>query len=136
MQDYKHTLVDMYRCMFCYCLSSRFIIAALLNSLISWRKCENSIASYRGVYFRKFNTLLFGGLSLPQTKIRPKHNEGVVWPQNKGHFLTLHPWKPLYRLWILIFLNFFFWVICPIGGTTRNLSLVVGGNIRPWPHSL
>ena len=92
-----------------------------------------------GAYFQKFNPLLFAGLSLPQTKIRPKHNEGVVWSQNKGHFWTQHPWKPLYRLlvwpylWIWIFLNFlFFGVICLIGGTTRDLPWVIVGNIRPW----
>ena len=73
------------------------------------------------------------------TKLRPKHNEGVVWSQNKGHFWTQHPWKPLYRLlvwpylWILTFLIFlFFGVICLIRGTTRNLAWVVGGNICPW----
>ena len=32
----------------------------------------------RGVYFQKFNPLLFAGLSLPRTKIGPKHNERVV----------------------------------------------------------
>ena len=32
----------------------------------------------RGVYFQKFNPLLFAGLSLPRTDIRPKHKKGVV----------------------------------------------------------
>ena len=36
-----------------------------------------------------------------------------------------------------IFLNLlFFGVICLIGGTTRDLSWVVGGNIRPWAGRL
>ena len=54
--------------------------------------------SARGEYFREFNPLLFAKMSLPQTKIRPNHSEGVVWAQNKGHFWTRHHWKPLYIL--------------------------------------
>ena len=51
----------------------------------------------RGIYFWKFNPLLFTALtlSLPQTRIKPKHSERAVWPQIKGHFWTQHPWKPL-----------------------------------------
>ena len=67
----------------------------------------------RGVYFQKFNPLLFARLGLPRTEIRPKHSEGVLWAQNKGHFWTQHPWKPLDRLlvwpylWILNTFIFF-----------------------------
>ena len=49
----------------------------------------------RGIYFRKFNPPLFAGLSLPRTEIRPNHNEGVIWAQNKCHIWAQHPWKPL-----------------------------------------
>ena len=39
---------------------------------------EHVYPTARGIYFREFNPLLFAGLSLPQTKSRPKHIEGVV----------------------------------------------------------
>ena len=51
-------------------------------------------AHSRGVYFRKFNPPLFARLSLPRTEIRLKHNEGVIWAQNKCYFRTQHPWNP------------------------------------------
>ena len=92
--------------------------------------------SAMGLYFQNFNPLLFTKLSLPRTKIRPKHSEGVVWAQSKGHFRTQHPWKPLHNmllvwpyLWILMFWNFLsFGVIYLIGGqlaTSRHSWVVV-----------
>ena len=94
----------------------------------------------RGVYFRKFNPLLFTRLGLPRTRIMPKHSEGVLWAQNKGHFWTQHPWKPLCRLLVwpyLRILNFFifyfFELSAQLRGTTRDLSWVVGGMYAPVP---
>ena len=116
--------------------SAKFLV--LFNKTYWLRVGYLSAELFRGVYFRKFNPLLFAGLSLPWTKTRPKHNEGVAWSQNKSHFWTQYPLKPLYRLlvWpylqILIFWIFlFFGVIWLIGGTTRDLLWVMGGNIRP-----
>ena len=82
--------------------------------------------SAMGVYFQNSNPLLFAEFSLPQTKIRPKHSEGVVWAQSKGHFRTQHPWKPLHNmlpvwpyLWIFKVLKFFiFGSYLPNWGTT------------------
>ena len=92
--------------------------------------------SAMGVYFKNSNPLLFAEFSLPRTKIRPKHSEGVVWAQSKGHFRTQHPWKPLHNmlpvwpyLWILKFWNFLsLGVIYLIGGqlaTSRQSWVVV-----------
>ena len=55
----------------------------------------------RGVYLQKSNPLLFAGLSLPRTKIRPKHRERLVWAQNKVHFLTQHSWRQT-LVWLYI----------------------------------
>ena len=44
-----------------------------------------------------FNPPLFARLSFPWTEISPKHNQGVIWAQNKCHFWTQHLWKPQYR---------------------------------------
>ena len=81
------------------CPSTITIIS--LRFLVTVCNCDQSVTLSlqwaRGVYFWKFNPPLFAGLSLPQTEIRPKHNEGVIWAQNKCYFWIQHPWKPLYR---------------------------------------
>ena len=118
-----------------YCYQLKLHYSKLINK---FKKC--SLES--GAYISENSTHYY----LPDwaylgQKIRPKHNEGVVWSQNKGHFWTQHAWKPLYRLlvwpylWILIFWIFYFWSYLPNWGTTRNLLWVVGGNIRPWAKS-
>ena len=110
-----------------------FYVPKNLNIHISTTIAQNSTM---GVYFRNFNPLVFAEFSLPRTKIRPKHSEGVVWAQSKGHFRTKHPWKPLHNmlpvwlyLWILKFWNFLsLGVIYLIGGqlaTSRQSWVVV-----------
>ena len=50
----------------------------IFRLLLSNTGTQKQALSHRGVYFQKFNPPLFAGLSLPHTKIRPKHNGGVV----------------------------------------------------------
>ena len=56
----------------------RYIVIVIV--IVTMFPCCVEGATYRsrGVYFQKFNPLLFAGLGLPRTKIRPEHNEGVV----------------------------------------------------------
>ena len=104
-----------------------FYVPKILKIHISTTTAQNFA---KGLYFQNFNPLLFTELSLPRTKIRPKHSEGVVWAQSKGHFWTQHPWKPLYNmlllwpyLWTLMFWNFLsFGIIYLIGGQLATSS--------------
>ena len=99
--------------------------------------CSHVALGDRGVYFWKFNPPLFAGLSLPQTEIRPKHNEGVIWAQNKCYFWIQHPRKPLYGhfvqlyLLLLIFSIFlYFGVICLISPNWGDNSRLIA--CRRW----
>ena len=71
------------------------------------KRKELHYRKFRGVYFQKFNPPHFDWLGLPRKKIRPKHTEGVVWAQSKGHFWTQHPALPVWPyLWMFIFFIF------------------------------
>ena len=76
---------------------SQFEFLKSIQYLISRTYLLHHNVLTRGAYFQKFNPPLFAGLSLPLTEIRPKHSEGVIWAQNKCHFWTQTPSKPLYR---------------------------------------
>ena len=96
---------------------------------------QKSIYQHRGVYFWKFNPPLFATLSLPQTEIRPKHNQRVNWAQNKCYFWIQHPWKPLYRHFVQLYLWFFsfflyFGVICLISPNWGDNSRLIA--CRGW----
>ena len=56
-------------------------------------------------------------IELTWTEIRPKHNEGVIWAQNKWYLWIQHPWEPLYRHFVSMTLNIFnffiFWSYLP-----------------------
>ena len=94
-----------------------------------------------GVYFRKSNLLLFAGLSLAQTKIRPKYSEVVVWAQNKGHISTQHPLRPLHRLlfWHIHKFKFFdfsiLWSYLPSLGDNSQLVASCGCQYTPLDTS-
>ena len=83
----------------------------IVETNLRWFYEATLIFIIRGIYFRKFNPLLFARLSSPKTKIRPKHSEGVVWAQYKCPFWPQHPWKSLYRLLFNIVYECFFFFL-------------------------
>ena len=90
LDECKGVMFDFYITLFCFLswypiideksLSILYIAVIIKFSVIEFIKRNNIpiFINAKGKYIQKFNPLLFFGLSLPWTKTRPKHNEGVA----------------------------------------------------------
>ena len=96
-------------------------------------KCIKSIFSLvvfsvQGRKFLKIQPTTICRLELILTEIGPKHS-GVIWAQNKCHFWTQHPSKPLYRHFVWPYLWIFSFFIFLYFGVMHLISPNWGGQL-------